>query len=899
MRNIFFLLLAASFFLGACKDDDVTSADYFEALEQDTVLLGAGEGEQTVTLNTNLFVTPELDNAGAEWCEVEFRPIPPRLLIRVQPNPNGEIRSTSIRLKTDLLQRTLCVRQLGQNPAIVLSPDSYKVPQAASVLKVPFVANVDIQVNPLAKWITYKEMISGNQADTLVFDIAATVEVSRRADVELTYGTEVKTLLHIVQQAEDTTYVPVEPEGLVKKVEVAEVTAPDDVQMLGGELKDMIDGNTETGWSGYSEQAALSLIFNFQDVEQVDYIIYQADAKYYAPVKKVDLYVQRKGETGFTKYGTTYNVNAEYGSVVKIPCHEPILQPQAIRMDITGYEVGNKQYGQCAEMEFYAFNVATGSVFTDKTCSALQETVTIEQIQAMENTFLRNLAMHLYSGTYDTEFRVQEYTAYMNPDLQRQKTKTSSFSYLEDPTGISVKAGEEIVVLVGDTHGEQIGMMLMDWENMTYPKMRAEPKYTLEEGMNVFTADRNGLLYIYYMVNDVTGKQPVKIHIPTGEVNGYFNIDRHTNSQWKQLLQTKAKHKFLDVQGKLTHLLFPSDDFRALCPDDVVRLLELTDSIAFLEHDLAGLYKYNRDNMNRMFCRITYETGDFAAFATAYHTAYIPGEVKIICDADRLRKEPWAMAHEFGHCHQIESFKWKGMTEVSNNVFSLYVQTTFGNESRILAEGCYPQAHDEIAVTGISHSACTNVFLTLVPFWQLQLYFDKVLNQPDFYKDMYEEFRTNEVYGGNGEKQLNFVKQACKYGKKDLTKFFEYWGLLTEDDLQPFPGGQRGQFAVTADGIAQTKGDIVAMGLGKALAIQYLKDDNVELFRQNKAVKAGQVTLNGTSLTLTGWENVVAYEVYQSGKLIQVSQKPAFTLLSADVTVKAVAADGTLTDVQF
>lgn len=896
MRNIFFVLLAASFFLGACKDDDVTSADYFEALEQDTVLLGAGEGEQTVTLNTNLFVTPELDNAGAEWCEVEFRPIPPRLLIRVQPNPNGEIRSTNIRLKTDLLQRTLCVRQLGQNPAIVLSPDSYKVPQAASVLKVPFVANVDIQVNSLAKWITYKEMISGNQADTLVFDIAGTVEISRRADVELTYGTEVKTLLHIVQQAEDTTYVPAEESGLVKRVTVAEVTAPEDVKTATGNFSDMIDGDVSTAWSGSSEQPVVSLIFKFQDVERVDYMIYKAGA-IYGPFQKVDLYVQRKGESEFTKYGTTYNVLAGSSDVYKMACPDPILEPQAIRMDITGIQAGNKQFAQCAEMEFYAFD-ASVSVFTDKTCSALKETVTIEQIQAMENTFLRNLAMHLYSGTYDTEFRVQEYAAYMNPDLQREKTKTSSFSYLEDPTGISVKAGEEIVVLVGDTHGEQIGVMLMDWENMKHGNMKPEPKYILEEGTNVFTADRDGLLYIYYMVNDVTGKQPVKIHIPTGEVNGYFNIDRHTNSQWKQLLQTRAKHKFLDVQGKLTHLLFPSDDFRALCPDDVVRLLELTDSIAFLEHDMAGLYKYDRDNMNRMFCRITYEPGSWAAFATAYHTAYVPVEAKIICDADRLRKEPWAMAHEFGHCHQIESFKWKGMTEVSNNVFSLYVQTTFGNESRILAESYYPQAHDEIAVTGISHSACTNVFQTLVPFWQLQLYFDKVLNQPDFYKDMYEEFRENEV-SGDAKQQLNFVKQACRYGKKDLTKFFEYWGLLTEDDLQPFPGGQQGQFAVTADGIAQTKSDIAAMGLGKALAIQYLKDDNVELFRQNKAVKAGQVTLNGTSLTLTGWENVVAYEVYQSGKLIQVSQKPAFTLPSADVTVKAVAADGTLTDVQF
>ena len=43
---------------------------------------------------------------------------------------------------------------------------------------------------------------------------------------------------------------------------------------------------------------------------------------------------------------------------------------------------------------------------------------------------------------------------------------TKKYSDLDNPTGISVKAGDDILVLVGDTYGQNISMQCI-WETGT------------------------------------------------------------------------------------------------------------------------------------------------------------------------------------------------------------------------------------------------------------------------------------------------------------------------------------------------------------------------------------------------------------------------------------------------
>lgn len=899
MKNILKLLTLLVFVIGitGChKDDDIKTQDYFEPLEQDSVFFNVSEGEQTFSLNTNLFVTPEIQDESVTWCRVEFMPVPPRVVVHVEPNPVGESRFATVLLKAGQIQYSLYVRQLGNTPAIELLHDTYRVSNDATTLKVPFVANVTPHVNPLADWIQLKEIAQGKQNDTLILEIAPTPEIRRLGDVELTYGQDVKTILHIIQQSADTNYVPATVEGLWKKVKVTSVTVtPESVTGDFGGIGNIIDGDPSTAWSGNSDEFPVSLTFNFEQVERIDYITYQPHFMIVGPFCKFDLYVMQEGETTFKKYGETYDFKASR-LMSKIKLGDGILHPRAIRIDIlNGVEAGTKQYFQCEEMEFYAMDYDDLAIFTDETCSALKKEVTVERIMSVQNDCFRNLALHLLAGTYDTLYRVQEYQAYMEPDVQGEQYKTSPYSFLDNATGIYVREGDEVVLLVGDTHGAGISAVVMDWKNMTHTAFIQQKKdgcYSLEKGINVFTAKNEGLLYIVYNTENYKTSQPVKINIPSGAVNGYFDIAMQNNEDWMGLLNTANPYEFVDVKGKLTHLVFPFEAFRTHCPDDVEHLIEISDSVAMLEHELSGYYKYGRMYPNRMFCRMTYETGDYVAYATSYHTAYITSAVDVICNAAKLRKESWAMAHELGHCHQVPGFKWNGMTEVSNNVFSLHVQTTFGEESRILAENYYQTGYNTIAVPAIAHCECENVFTKLVPFWQLQLYFAKVLEEKDFYAELYEYFRTHSAPSAPAEVQLEFVRLCCEKGNKDLTPFFEFWGLLRENNQVSLG------FSIAQNLVEQTR-NAIAGKYPSAPAIQYLTDANIEQFRKNAAVKPGQTQLEGASLRMTGWENVVAYEVYERDKLIQVSLTSEFTLLrTSGVTVKAIAVNGTATIVK-
>lgn len=50
-------------------------------------------------------------------------------------------------------------------------------------------------------------------------------------------------------------------------------------------------------------------------------------------------------------------------------------------------------------------------------------------------------------GKYPAEFRIQEYKAWPHPDAQSETHKTSPYSLRDNPTGISVKDGEQLMIL--------------------------------------------------------------------------------------------------------------------------------------------------------------------------------------------------------------------------------------------------------------------------------------------------------------------------------------------------------------------------------------------------------------------------------------------------------------------
>ena len=564
------------------------------------------------------------------------------------------------------------------------------------------------------------------------------------------------------------------------------------------------------------------------------------------------------------------------------------------------------------------------TLFTDQTCSALKTGITDEDIKACKSDFHKNIALYLKAGKYPSEFRIQEYKAYPHPDTQAKANKTSPYSLLDNPTGMAIGNGEELVIFVGETSGQKIQIRIQD---LAVPGDDGFGgiSYTLNEGVNQIHAPKKGLIYILYHTEDFETARPVKIHIASGHVNGYFDVTKHSGSDWKRL-RDAAKEPFFDVIGKYAHLTFPTKDFILYTPDGKA-LIEAYDKIVESEMLLMGLFKYNKVFKNRMYFNVTYRG---YMYATSYHTAYHESTMPDLCDVSKLTdKSLWGPCHEVGHCNQTRpGLKWHGTTEVTNNIMSMYLQNSiFRRDSHLqttkLNDGSpnrYAKAWTEIIAANAPHCdfKSNDVFCKLVPFWQLELYFGNVLGQTPlqqddnggFYPDVYEYVRTHPDLNTAGEQQTEFVYICSQVAQMDLTDFFTKWGFLTPVETTIDDYGN-GQVKVTQARVEEIKQRVASLNYPQPnVALEYITDNNWKLYQNPQPVIEGQATRSGNTLKMTDWKNVVAYEVTnKEGKKIFISEGILFPDATASFTINtdweegfkvyAVSASGERTEVKL
>lgn len=140
-----------------------------------------------------------------------------------------------------------------------------------------------------------------------------------------------------------------------------------------------------------------------------------------------------------------------------------------------------------------------------------------------------------------------------------------------------------------------------------------------------------------------------------------------------------------------------------------------------------------------------------------------------------------------------------------------------------------------------------------------------------FYPQIYEHIRKNPDLPTAGEQQLEFVYICCLKAEKDLTGFFRKWGFLTPVDVTVDDYGD-GKIIVTQKQIDEILAKIDLLGFEKeTAAFEYITDDNLNYFIDNKPVQAGTSSKEGGAITLNNWKNVVAYEVEnENGELVYV-----------------------------
>lgn len=680
------------------------------------------------------------------------------------------------------------------------------------------------------------------------------------------------------------------------------------------EIKKTYDGDRST--VSYIGAYNLSYIYEFgEEGEVIDYVIYHpydVSGGWIGSWGKVSIYLMEAGENEFQHYEDKEFGGTALPTTIFFEGHKQI---KAVKFLVKDNQSSNSGWSQCSEIEFYRlenplFDPLT--LFTDQTCSELKEGVTEQNIKDCTNSFYRNIAQAMYKGTYKREFRIQEFPACAHPRTHARENLITGFSLYENVTGIFVDKGEKFIVLVGDMHGESVTLKIIDLSS----EVSSSAAFPLRPGFNEMEMPNKGLVYVAYHTQNNETAEPIKIHFVTGKVNGYFDVTKHTKEQWQSIIGNSV-FTFFDMVGKRSHITFSSTDFGQYCDDPFV-LMEQYDRLVDLGEELTGLEKYNRKLKNKLYVR--YNRGSGGAMAAAENVIIwnnknsysIPSAVS----ADMF--ELWGVAHELGHELQVlpGRQRYNGMLEVTNNILPIYAQLKFGKDSRLFnsittKQGQAFQSEFERAMTyygaelrphNYNMKGNRTVLTKLVPYWQLCLYASEVRGE-DWFKDYYEELRKSKNNSSNGDAQMDVVRIFCKVSGLNLLEFFEHTGFLTPASDKT--DNNTDVFTVTHDMITNLKKEIEAKGYPKP-DVQFWRltdqKENIEAFKQKKSVVAGKASRSGKTFTMTGWQNVVAYEVYTNGKLVFVSPHQNFTVEGAvdkSTYVNAVSATGEETKVIF
>lgn len=643
------------------------------------------------------------------------------------------------------------------------------------------------------------------------------------------------------------------------KIEIASATATTEATMeVDGEDRRIIytyDGDYQTYFNskfGAFSDWPFIIDYTFATASKLDYIVYYPrtdNGTRYGAFNEFKVYVSTDDTPStWVQVAEVARGDQNYETTT-IQLEESVENVRQVRFEINS---AHNDRISCAEMEFYTvsqnkFDYTT--VFTDGTCSELREGITEQDIRKMPGETYRRLATALLEGTYDKSYRVADYRPYQQPAVMAGVNKTSQYGLRDNPTGIYVEEGDKIMVLVGDTHGQNISMVVQDL-SLGY---NASTTYALKEGENSIRLSNGGLVYIQNLTLDeipllpeteaekaaIAGKT-VKVHFPFAQVNGYFDTRSDaTQEDWESLLRN-AVYKDIDVVGKYVMVTWTVSAYEEY--DTPIRdVMELMDEVVRLEWDFMGLFKYDKIFANRMYLHIEYNSSN--PYSAANHTAYLTGYNNVFCSVDGLMSRLWVLGHEIGHSNLTRpGLKWAGTTEVTNNIYANHVRSSMGMGSRLMdednpGETVYQEAIRRIKDAGQPHcldNASDEYYVKLVPFWQLKLYLMDVCGDEDFYRDLHEHYRVTSDLDTSvdteGMLQLDFVRQVCDFSHIDFTSFFEDWGFLTPVDKTFSDYGTK-RFTITQAQVDELKKEIASKGYPEAPGNLFeITDDNYGSF---------------------------------------------------------------------
>ena len=338
-------------------------------------------------------------------------------------------------------------------------------------------------------------------------------------------------------------------------------------------------------------------------------------------------------------------------------------------------------------------------------------------------------------------------------------------------TGIFCRAGEQIKIRVHGNRGIDafIGTRLMPYNFTPQPRW-------LTPGLNTISDSKAGLLYFSV---EHTGTISVEV-VSGGVASPRFILGVHTLNDFSTMVNTMPESGLIELESERTYIAAKRQNVNN---GDPITLLKTFDESVVLGDQISGLSPNNpleRDKPDPHKLAFIETTGFFAAgLAFYYGTGYNSQTMAnmLMANLYKSKDHAWAAWHEHGHMRQQPAWMWHNLTEMTVDIYSMYISRAFGNESKLEARNEYARAQDFRNKQNPNFDEEQNAATKLVMFWQLALAFGD-----NFYPRLHKLYRAlplNEVPKANsGEigKQA-FIYMASLAANRNLRPFFEKWGI--------------------------------------------------------------------------------------------------------------------------
>lgn len=771
------LLILTAFVIIACKSKEENAV-----LQVDTQKLAfeAGVGSKSVVVTSSgewLFSVPQ---SASSWLTVTRSGN--TLAVNAAASNQQEKRTTSITISSGTLKSVVLVEQLGLTSNLIVEKDKVEASSAEGSYTVKVTSNIAYTVTTKASWIQAEINTEG-----IVVKANRNDGTDRTAVIDVQIDQVTVKSITVTQKGLASEVAPVTDTKIAIKSATASEAQPSAPISLS------YDGNISTSyhsrWSGATVFPVTLRYYLADNATRVDYVtLFQRSNGSNGNLKEFKVNVKSRGEEAkelvtldFMGSGGTRNVSLG------------VDNPEYIEFVIASGSGSENGYVAILEIEFYK---ASGrdypAVFTDKSCSKLVAGTTAAQIDVISDPLYKRIAQQLLAGQYSTEYRARTYKAVPNTNLFQNAYKIGTgMSQYQGITGMYLEAGKHFII-VGDTKGKAISVQFPNWMRQPTPGydpdkdpvgwgLKAQ-SVALREGLNLVNVEYSTNAYISYFDASPETAPEIIVNFPTAQVNKFFDASIHSNSDWTKML-ADAPSPIMDAVGEFIQVAYPVSFFKMYANNSGKELINNYDAMLRSHYTLLGCKRNNYFPPNKLLSRVNF---NYYMFRDGNGMAYLGNNstMNMVVNPNNVIKgDPcWGFTHESGHVLQMNQLTWIGMGEVSNNIFTMMThKNAMGNTSRLLADGIYPKARTEVIDAKVSYLSNANFLVRLVPFWQLQLYFERN-GKPEFYTDIMIELRKTPSLGSgqNSYKDmLYFTKLCCEVGKIDLTEFFEKWGFYT------------------------------------------------------------------------------------------------------------------------